>query len=262
VSENLVKVVEQVVNRLPASQVDLLARGVSGFHSAAAARARVAGLVPTPAYAEAVGQLLKAWETSGDDLSGKAVALALQTASLAGERERAEQSVEIVWTGPQTPAIPLRLTRQVLIDVIRAARRSLIVVSFAAYKVEVVVRELLDASGRGVDIRLVLEMGEASGGTLRATGASDAFAELRQLASFYVWPLEKRPVLPRGRAALHAKAAVADDQVAFVTSANLTGHAIRENMELGILIRGGAIPRQLLAHFRQLMSDGVLAQIL
>lgn len=260
-SEDLVKAVEQVARRLPASQVDALAKGVFGFESAAAARVRVAGLVPTPAYAEAAGQLLKAWQSSGQGVSGHAVSLALQAASLAAQRERAEESVEIVWTGPQTPEVPLRLTREVLIDVIRAAQRSLIVVSFAAYKVEVVVRELAEAAARGVDIRLILEMAEASGGTLRATEASDAFTKLRDKASFYAWPTEKRPVLEHGRAALHAKCAIADDHTAFVTSANLTGHAISENMELGLLIHGGPVPRRLAAHFSELLAKGVLERL-
>jgi len=53
------------------------------------------------------------------------------------------------------------------------------------------------------------------------------------------WPTDRRPVLEHGHAALHAKAAVADDYLAFVTSANLTGHALSENIELGVLLRGG-----------------------
>jgi phosphatidylserine/phosphatidylglycerophosphate/cardiolipin synthase-like enzyme len=79
--------------------------------------------------------------------------------------------------------------------------------------------------------------------------------------TFFVWPTEKRPLLERGRASLHAKAAVADDHTAFVTSANLTGHGITENMELGLLVRGGPIPRRLSEHFRELIAEGTLAEI-
>jgi hypothetical protein len=32
-------------------------------------------------------------------------------------------------------------------------------------------------------------------------------------------------------------------------------------MELGLLVRGGAVPRRLAAHFAQLMSDRVLVQV-
>jgi cardiolipin synthase len=61
--------------------------------------------------------------------------------------------------------------------------------------------------------------------------------------------------------AMHAKAAIADEQVAFVTSANLTGSAIEANMELGLLVRGGAVPRRLARHFRALMGAGHLEEV-
>ena len=60
---------------------------------------------------------------------------------------------------------------------------------------------------------------------------------------------------------MHAKAAIADEQVAFVTSANLTGSAIEANMELGLLVRGGAVPRRLARHFRALMGAGHLEEV-
>jgi phosphatidylserine/phosphatidylglycerophosphate/cardiolipin synthase-like enzyme len=78
---------------------------------------------------------------------------------------------------------------------------------------------------------------------------------------FWVWPAEQRPSLPAGTAALHAKAAIADHQTALVTSANLTGHGINENMELGLLVRGGPVPRRLAAHSAQLMADRVLTRV-
>jgi cardiolipin synthase A/B len=68
-------------------------------------------------------------------------------------------------------------------------------------------------------------------------------------------------VLPAGTAALHAKAAIADSHTALVTSANLTGHGMNENMELGLIVRGGSVPRRLAAHFIQLMADRVLIQV-
>jgi hypothetical protein len=46
-----------------------------------------------------------------------------------------------------------------------------------------------------------------------------------------------------------------------VTSANLTGHGIAENMELGVLVKGGPIPRRLSQHFRELIAGGVLTEV-
>ncbi len=62
-------------------------------------------------------------------------------------------------------------------------------------------------------------------------------------ASLLHWPSERRPRDEQGHAGvMHAKAAVADSRVAFLTSANLTEAALERNMELGVLIRGGTLP--------------------
>lgn len=60
---------------------------------------------------------------------------------------------------------------------------------------------------------------------------------------------------------MHAKAAIADDKLALVTSANLTDRAVSDNLELGVLIRGGDVPRRLEAHFRELMASEVLTRV-
>ena len=60
---------------------------------------------------------------------------------------------------------------------------------------------------------------------------------------------------------MHVKAAVADDHTALVGSANLTGQALNENMELGLLVEGGEIPRRLDAHFRSLIASEILVSV-
>ena len=57
---------------------------------------------------------------------------------------------------------------------------------------------------------------------------------------------------------VHAKVAVADRRMCFVTSANLTGYAMERNMEAGLLVTGGGIPAQLNAHLRSLIDAKVV----
>ncbi len=52
-------------------------------------------------------------------------------------------------------------------------------------------------------------------------------------------------------------AAIADDKIAYFTSANLTGHARDRNMELGLVVRGGDVPRLLADHLAGLIDRGV-----
>jgi len=56
---------------------------------------------------------------------------------------------------------------------------------------------------------------------------------------------------------MHAKLVVADRELAFVTSANLTGNGMEENLECRLLVRGGPIPGRLVDHVRGLLRRGV-----
>lgn len=70
----------------------------------------------------------------------------------------------------------------------------------------------------------------------------DVIGKMRTLvptARLYAWQDKAEP-FSDGR--VHAKVAVADGTICFITSANLTGYAMEKNMEDGILISGGQIP--------------------
>ena len=58
-------------------------------------------------------------------------------------------------------------------------------------------------------------------------------------------------------AVLHAKAVVHDNELVFVTSANLTPKALVRNIETGLLVRDRAIAQTLASHF-QLLIDTTL----
>jgi phosphatidylserine/phosphatidylglycerophosphate/cardiolipin synthase-like enzyme len=81
------------------------------------------------------------------------------------------------------------------------------------------------------------------------------------------WPGSSRPKVyydPRsldldGRAGvLHAKAVVMDDEVVFVTSANLTEAALDRNIEIGLLVRDRALAASMSSHFHGLIDRGLL----
>ena len=242
---------------LPVAHLHALAR-VAARHSAysAVARAGLADAVPTSVGHLHARRIAAAWELA-PGTSGAALAAALRAAAAVAERIRAAQAIDVVWTGPATVEAPVRATSEVLLQVIGSARQTLIVVAFAAYKVAAVTDALAKAAAAGVDVRLVLETVADSGGKLTLDAAS-AFKALAGVASFWVWPADQRSVPGGGQASMHAKAAIADEHTALVTSANLTGAAQGYNMELGVLINGGPIPRRLARHYRALMANGVL----
>lgn len=81
------------------------------------------------------------------------------------------------------------------------------------------------------------------------------------------WPGDRRPEVfydPRAlkdgaeKAVLHAKAVVADNEAAFITSANLTEKAFDENVEVGLITRDRIVALALARHFSVLIERGIL----
>jgi phosphatidylserine/phosphatidylglycerophosphate/cardiolipin synthase-like enzyme len=189
------------------------------------------------------------------------VAAALTTA-LASERARRDaQSVELVWTGPDTETVPIRHTEQAILQVIDEAKKRLLLVSYAVYKVPRVCQALVRAADRGVQLRIIVEAGDQQGShTVRAKLAALGDAVSRR-AEVYYWPAEQRPQNEtEGQGVLHVKTAVADGKVVLLTSANLTEHAFTLNMEMGVLVSGGTLPGQMERQFERLIETRVLVK--
>lgn len=168
-----------------------------------------------------------------------------------------QESTELVWTGPTTPFVSARRTEQALLQVINAAEQTLFITSFVAYDVSTIVKALNVASDRGVFIYMLLELSLEHGGSI----TFDAIGKMRTLvpaARLYAWR-DKADAFSDGR--VHAKVAVADGRLCFITSANLTGHAMEKNMEAGVLVSGGNVPQLLAQHLQALVETRVVAEI-
>jgi phosphatidylserine/phosphatidylglycerophosphate/cardiolipin synthase-like enzyme len=196
------------------------------------------------------------------DVSPIAVAAALLSAACLEKEHREHHSVELVWTGPDVGVVPLRQTEQALLQVIKSARERLLVISYAVYHIPRVCDALVRAADRGVAIKIIVETpdrieGQHAYSTLAALGDSVA-----SRCDVFLWPLERRAHDEAGKAGiLHVKCAVADGRWLYLSSANLTEYAFTVNMELGLLIAGGAAPGQVEAHFDRLVAEGVLTTV-
>ena len=233
------------------AKVRTIASALRGLASPGSAP-KATALADTPAARTAVERVIGAWEqahASGDELAGM-----LLGASEAQLRVERELSVELVWTGPTTRFVPMRRTEQVLLDLIASATKDFFLVSFVAYDVASVASALNDAANRGVRLRILLEASTSHGGTLSYAPAATMRSRVPS-AELFTWRERPEPFVD-GK--VHAKVAVVDDTRAFITSANLTGHALEKNMEAGVLINGGAVPKTLNAHLQALIDVRVL----
>ncbi len=188
--------------------------------------------------------------------------MALLAASAAESEHRESQSVELVWTGPDSHVIPVRRIDQALLQIIAEAHTRLLIVSFAVYKAESILQAITDAVQRRVKVTLCLETPEASEGKIAFDAITTFRPEITQHAQLMVWPHDQRPHSPNGKhGSLHAKVATADGATLLISSANLTEYAMTLNMEMGVLIRGSELPARVEAHFTKLIEQGTLRRL-
>ncbi|WP_420464652.1 DISARM system phospholipase D-like protein DrmC [Panacagrimonas sp.] len=249
--ERLLEAVTAVVCLVSPEKVRALAGAIRKIE-AMKANVALSDVVGTAAAKSVIERLVEAWRATS--IGSSELASMLLSASHAFENVSKQQSTELVWTGPTTPFVSARRTEQALLQVIGAAKQTLFVTSFVAYDVSTIVKALNDASTRGVTISMLLESSQDHGGSV----SFDVIGKMRTLvptAKLYAWR-ERAAPFADGR--VHAKVAVADGAVSFITSANLTGHAMEQNMEAGVLIRGGHVPKTLDDHLRYLVDTNLV----
>lgn len=208
---------------------------------------------------ELVRLLCQVW-LNNKDASPQDVAFALRGASAAAVLRETRGSVELVWTGPLTGQVPVRHTEQVLCEVIKSAKRRLFLVSFVAYEVDSIIQALRGAIGRQVQVGLLLESSDNHGGRV----SHDSVITMKRVLpsiDVYIWSSEKKSLDGQFPGAVHAKCAVADGELAFITSANLTSAAMERNMELGVLVKGGDLPTELYRHIDALISTKIIEKV-
>jgi phosphatidylserine/phosphatidylglycerophosphate/cardiolipin synthase-like enzyme len=198
-------------------------------------------------HREHVDLLNNAW-AENDRTAGASIALALE-AALAAKMSAATISVDVVVTGPDSPAAPVRLTSEVVRQLIASAQQRVTLVSYAAYQMPAIIAALDAAVSRGVRVDLILESPEH----LDGGGGAAAYAKYR----VYHWPVDQRDP---PEAKLHAKAVIVDSRDVLLTSANMTNAAYDKNIELGLLCRGGGTASRVQKHFDALIARGVLRE--
>lgn len=207
---------------------------------------------------ERIARLRAAW--SATRISPVEIAAAFRGAAQVAALLEGNGAVELVWTGPKTGLIPTRHTEQVILEVLDSARSDVFLVSYVFYKASSIVKALNTCVDRSVDVRILLESSTDHGGSLRGD-AIGAMHDAVPGARIYLWdPAARNPDGDEVSASVHAKCVVADRNLAFVTSANLTSAALERNMELGVLIRGGTVPDRLRSHLDALVATKVIKE--
>jgi len=196
-------------------------------------------------------------------ISGTGAAAWIRTVDAATSRT---PRPDLVWSGPEVPGLHARNTRRVFEELLGSAERSVWASTYAFFdgpRAFQVLAHRMDAKVT-VSVTLLLNIQRKRGDSTAPDQLVRRFADRFWTTD---WPGSTRPSVyydPRAleldgpSGVLHAKAVVIDDEVVFVTSANLTEAALDRNIELGLLVRDHALAASVSTHFRTLIERGLL----
>lgn len=219
-----------------------------------AALSAALGSTPPPG----VGAALDVMHSLGTPTAAAAVWIRGLAAAAAGPR-----LPELVWSGPRLPGVHARDTRSVFERLLRNAKESVWLSTYAYHDGQEAFRMLakrMDAVP-GLVVHVLLNVHRPWGDK---RPAKDCLADFTKQFFAYDWPGTRRPLvhydprslLDEGKAVHHAKALVVDDQRLLVTSANLTEAAFDRNHELGLFVEDAALARAAAEHLRLLLKHG------
>jgi hypothetical protein len=223
--------------------------------------------------AAATAQHAAAWLDSlaGAGASGASLALVLD--AIADDRERraaVDDAIDLVSTGPETPAAANRDTRVVVSELFATACTSVLVVGYAVYNGRQVFRALGERMEQlpELDVRMFLDVQRPWRDTTLPEELLRRFARRFKTEE---WPGTRLPRVyydprslaldPKQRASLHAKCIVIDSHTAFISSANFTAPAQLRNIEIGLLVRSRPLAERLAAHFDALAEAGHMQRV-
>lgn len=215
--------------------------------------------LPQPSQREILSRLVTCWKASFPIVSSVALGVAIQALRYAAKYRT---HAEVCWSGPVNSLQGFRTTAEAYRDLISKATKTALVVSFAVGEVESLRDSLEAALSRGVQVRLVLEdFNVFTQGSWRSQFSALGSQVLADGAIF-VWPKSNRRQ-QEGRiyGSMHVKCLVVDEQAILLTSANWSGSAMQDNMELGVAITDLEMARSVVEHFDQLITIGVLVPV-
>jgi phosphatidylserine/phosphatidylglycerophosphate/cardiolipin synthase-like enzyme len=164
---------------------------------------------------------------------------------------------ELVWTGDTPVGAPVRSTFPVVKEMLSLARRSILVMTYSLWigtgDAGSVIDLLAERSSEGIDITFVLDGRYQNGSNV--TQLKQRWPEGRRRPRLFTWQDAKDDI-----AKLHAKIVVVDRHDLLITSANLTGHGMRHNLEFGLRVLGRPA-KDAAEHLDGLIRAGVFEQV-
>lgn len=187
---------------------------------------------------------------------GEGLLLAMRGAMAATERaERKCTPATLVWTGMEGVRVPIRLTAQVVDELIAGTEHSILIVGYSLTRGAGFWEDLADLP-TSVDVNIIGHNLEEN--TSRLGGHLQYLRELFSLQQHRLHLYTYTPT-EGDYTKLHAKILVSDRKRGLVTSANFTTLGMSRNIEVGVTVAGRQA-EVLWGLFEQLIRNGVLVE--
>lgn len=189
--------------------------------------------------------------------------LCLLCDAILAERQKKQQSAELVWTGPEGRAATARSTFVVFRDLLASAQRSVWMAGYAVDHGKELFAPLHQAMlHRGVKVTFLLNLDAK---VSRIEAVAEKATELINRFRTDNWPFDgprprffydPRSLQARAFASMHAKTLVVDEAHTLIGSANFTNRGQSRNIEAGALIHDTGFAKTLITQFQSLIDSG------
>lgn len=142
---------------------------------------------------------------------------------------KSKDEIELCWTGPPSLEVLVKSTDFVMDDMIKRARREILIVGYRITDGDRTLKKIADAMIRVNNIIMVIDNDK---GRTNMTSIDDAFRGIRKPCIYIHKKKEK------GFYKVHAKVTIIDRKEMLLTSANITHHGLKRNFEMGVRISG------------------------
>ncbi len=132
----------ELCKRAPADYLGTVCMGMKGLDDGVSAE-DVLNHIPTPVNSDLHYLLQSFIQLALHTMTWREIGWCLETAAYVHATHVSSQSTEVVWTGPAPGAVPIRRIDQVLYDQILTAKREILLLTFAAAKIERLKKEKL-----------------------------------------------------------------------------------------------------------------------
>jgi phosphatidylserine/phosphatidylglycerophosphate/cardiolipin synthase-like enzyme len=196
-------------------------------------------------------EFIRSWRSSAIDKEG--ILLALMSAYHTKTKyEQNQNKVELAWNGPfSRQSVVTKSIYTTMIEMIYSMKSEVFLVGYSFSSKSEPIIEIVDrlrsAANRGCRVWIALHNNQYNnlGRFQRMWGDGPPY-------ELYYWNVQEENV------SLHAKLLLVDERDFLITSANLTEHGMKKNIEIGLRYTGGNVPGKIKKHFLNLVQERVL----